>query len=72
MTFRIVRRAALGGLLAIIAGLWVGCGSETTKPPELPPSAPAPPPLTGADAAKANSPQGGSAAGRDPNPGAPR
>jgi hypothetical protein len=72
MTPRNVRRFALGGLLVMTAGLTAGCQGETSTSPALPPSTPAPPPLTGAAAAKANSPLGGSSTAPDPNPGARR
>ena len=70
MSMKLVRRLILGGLVAVPAGLVLGCGQGDTSSPALPPSTPAPPSLTGAEAKKANNPLGGSSSARDPNPGA--
>ena len=73
MTFRLVRSRAVGGFLLLSAALAFGCSGEgANNSPAMPESKPAPPPLTGADAAKANNPTGGSSTAPDPNPGAAR
>jgi len=70
MSLKLARRMVLGLFLAAPAGLALGCNQGDTGTPALPPSTPAPPPLTGADAKKANNPTVGSSASSDPNPGA--
>jgi type IV pilus biogenesis protein CpaD/CtpE len=71
MSSQLTRRSILSALLAVPAGLLLGCNHDSNTTSAMPTStAPPPPPPTGADAKKANSPTGGSSAGGDPNPGA--